>query len=272
MSKSGASKLAGSMWATVSKHGSQLLTGLGIAGFFVAGGMAVGVTPKAVLLVEEEKRRRNERLAREAEAYGCDEYEPVTELKPMDTVKLTWKCYIPAIVVALASSACVIGASSANVRRNAALAAAYALSETTMKEYKDKVLETIGEKKEQGIRDAIAKDKVEQNPPNQNTIIITEKGNTLCLDVISGRYFRSDRDKLDRAVNELNRRMRDEMYISVNEFYDEIGLEQIAVGHDVGWNIDRGLIDLEYSAQLTPDGTPCMVISYAVSPKWDFRR
>ena len=33
-----------------------------------------------------------------------------------------------------------------------------------------------------------------------------------------------------RAMNELNKRMRDEMRVSLNDFYDEIGLSEAEVG------------------------------------------
>ncbi len=92
------------------------------------------------------------------------------------------------------------------------------------------MIETIGEKKEQTVRDAIANDRINKNPVSRREVIITEKGNTLCYDAISGRYFKSDIDKLKKAENELNRRMRDEMYISLNEFYYEIGLNPTKIG------------------------------------------
>ena len=151
------------------------------------------------------------------------------------------------------------------------MATAYTLSESALKEYQEKVVETIGEKKEQAIQDAVAKDRIEKNPVSTNEVIITEKGDTLCLDYPSGRYFKSDREKINKAVNELNRRMRDEMYISLNEFYYEIGLSGIGIGEELGWNIDQGYIEPSFSCQLAEDGTPCLVISYLVGPRYDFR-
>ena len=187
-------------------------------------------------------------------------------------IKTTWKCYIPAAVTGTVSVACLIGASSVNARRNAALATAYKLSETALTDYKEKVVETIGEKKEKAIREEIAKDKVTNNPVNKQEIIITGKGETLCYDSAFGRYFTSDIDKLKKVENELNRRMRNEMYISLNEFYYEVGLDEVAAGHDLGWNIDRGYIELDFSSQLTKTGTPCLVVSFGTPPRYDFRR
>jgi hypothetical protein len=66
--------------------------------------------------------------------------------------------------------------------------------------------------------------------------------------------------------------MRDEMYISLNEFYYEIGLNPISIGDDIGWNIDRGYIELNFSSQLTDDGNPCLVIDYQVAPRYEYNR
>lgn len=238
----------------VKKHSPEILTGIGIAGMITTTIMAVRATPKALILIDEKKEEL------EAE-----------KIPPKELILTTWKCYIPATAIGAVSVLCLIGASSVNLRRRAALATAYTLSESALKEYQEKVVETIGEKKEQAVRDSIAKDKIEKNPVSCREVIITEKGNTLCYDAVSGRYFKSDRDKIDKVINELNRRMRDEMYISLNEFYYEIGLNAISLGDQLGWNIDNGYIEPSFSYQGAEDGTPCLVIGYLVEPRYDYR-
>lgn len=238
----------------LTKHSPEILTGLGIAGMVTTTVLAVKATPKALRLIEEEERERDARLTK------------------VESIKTTWKCYIPAAITGTVSIACLIGASSVNVRRNTALATAYKLSETALNEYKDKVVETIGEKKERHIKDAIAKDSVEKNPVVQQNIIVTGKGDTLCYDKLFGRYFKSDIDALKKIENELNRRMFSESYISLNEFYYEVGLDGVDAGEDLGWNIDRGYINLDFSSQLSADGQPCLVVSFSVPPKYDYYR
>lgn len=248
------------------KHSPEILTGIGIAGMITTTVMAVRATPKALFLIEEAEDEK-----------GVMQYEEgkdpnsFTLLTPIEMIKVAGPCYIPAAVVGAISIGCLIGASSVNMRRNAALATAYALSESTLKEYQEKVIEEIGEKKEREVRDAISKDHVEKNPVSKSEVIITEKGNTLCFDKLSGRYFRSDIERLRKAENELNRRMRDDMYISLNEFYWEIGLDSIKIGEDIGWNIDTGYIDIDFSSQLADDGTPCLVVDYSVAPRYEYR-
>lgn len=246
-----ASDLFTKIGMSVRKHSPEILTGIGISGMVATTVLAVKATPKALILIEQEETNLH-----------------VDKLTPVETIKVCWKCYIPSAITGVASIACLVGASSVNFKRNAALATAYTLSETALREYRDKVVETIGEKKEQLVKDAIAKDKIEKNPVTNNEVIITENGNTLCFDAISGRYFKSNIDLLKKSVNDLNRRMLLDGYISLNDFYEEIGLDSIKIGDELGWDFDKGLIDLNFSSQLASDGTPCLVIGFIVEPKY----
>lgn len=240
---------------TLVKRSPEILVGIGITGMLTTTVLAVGETPKALKCIEEKK----------------DELD-VEKLTVPETIEATWKCYIPATVTGVLSVACLIGASSVNLKRNAALATAYTLSETAMREYRDKVVETIGDKKEEAIRDSIAKDKIEEHPVSQSEIIITGKGDTLCYDVFNDRYFRSDLDKLKRAANEVSHTMLLEGYVSLNDFYEAADLKPVPKGYDLGWNANksRDLVELDPSAQLTEDGEPCIVINFKVSPSYNY--
>lgn len=254
MNKQKLSLIITGMKNAVITHCPEILTGMGLAGMVTAGVLAVKATPKAMKLIEEEKARNS-----------------TEHLTVSQTVKTAGLCYIPSVITAAVSAACIVGASSIHSGRNAALAAAYALSESTLKEYQEKVIETVGEKKEQDIKDAISRDKVEHDPVSSREVVFTSGGNTLCYDVISGRYFTSDIETIKRAVNELNRQMRDEMFISLNEFYREVGLNSIPIGENIGWDIDKGYIDLYFSTQLTDDERPCVVINYSTPPTYGYR-
>lgn len=254
MKKPNMSKIIKDTGSVLQKYSPEILTGIGIAGMITATVMAVRATPKALMLIEEKK----------------DDLE-VCQLEPKVLIATAWKCYIPSVAVGTVSVFCLIGASSVNMMRRAALATAYTLSESAFKEYQEKVVETIGEKKEEAVRDAIAKDKIENHPISAQQVIITEKGNTLCYDSASGRYFKSDIEKLRKTVNDLNMRMRDEMFISWNDFNYEVGLPQMSMGDELGWNIEQGYLELRFSSQLAEDGTPCLVIDYHVEPRYDYR-
>ncbi len=248
-------KAAKTVWLAAKKHSPELLTGIGIAGMVTTVVLAVRATPKALRLIDEKKA-------------DIPEEETIPRI---EAVKAAWKVYVPAVLTGILSTICLIGANSVNQRRNAAIAAAYSLSESALKEYREKVVETIGERKEQAIRDDIAKNRIAENPVRE--VIVSDRGSTLCYDSLSGRYFKSDIEKLRRIVNDLNRRMRDEMFISLNDFYcavDNLDLGPTKLGDMLGWNIDKGYIDLNFSSQLTTDGTPCLVLDYTVVPEYEY--
>lgn len=243
----------------VAEHSPEILTGLGIAGMVTTTILAVKATPKALDLISDaEYEKYDDEGNREA-------------LTKVEVIKAAWKPYIPAAVTGVTSVACLIGASSVNAKRNAALATAYNLAATSLSEFKEATREVVGEKKEQIIRNKVAEERVNKEPANPSTIIMTNNGETRCFDTITKRRFKSDIETIKKIVNELNRRMvNGEDYISLNDFYYELGLDGVSIGDDLGWNVVRGLIELDFSAQLDTDGTPCIVIDYAVAPKRGF--
>lgn len=274
MNKEGTSKIVKGIKATLTKHSPEILTGIGIAGMISATVLAVKATPKALQLIEQKKEELNDKQADDMIDKDGDlrNYNEVTRLGVKDTIKTTWKCYIPTVVTSGISIACLIGASSVHIKRNALLATAYQLSETALTEYREKVIETIGEKKEEAIRDKVNKERIEKSPVSKHEVIITEKGNTLCYDHMTDRYFKSDIDKINKAVNEINNRILHEYYASVNDLYTELGLHHTSLGDKMGWNSDMGLLEVNLSAQVADDGNPCLVLDFNKPPRYDFDR
>ena len=239
--------------SSVKHHTPEILTGVGVVGMISSTVLAVRATPKAIKIIEENKKEKS-----------------VDKLEPIDIVKQTWKLYIPSAIIGVASIGCIIGSNSISVRRNAALITAYTISESAAKEYKDTVTEIIPEKKVQEIKEAIAKDHISKDPVESHDIITTGNGNTLCYDILSGRYFYSSADKIRRSVNVINERLLDQSYISLNEFFYELGLEGTKLGEDLGWGISQGLINIDFTTQLSSDDQPCLVIGYDRMPMYDF--
>ena len=255
MSKEGLKRTIKSVERVLTKYSPGILTGIGITGMIGATFMAVKATPKALYLIETKK-----------------EESEVEELTSVETIKTCWKCYIPAALTTVVSAACLIGASTVSAKRNAALATAYSISEAALREYQEKVVEVIGEKKEKAVRDAVAKDQIERDPVTKSEVVIIDSNsNTLCYEPLSGRYFKSTIDKIKKAEIKLDRQMIQEMYVSLNDFYWEIGLDGTDLGDKMGWNLSKGYMDLSFSSQLADDGTPCAVIVYGIPPVYDYQ-
>lgn len=261
MSKQVLNKIARDVRTSLARHSPEILIGIGIAGMVSTTVLAVRATPKALRLMEARKQELH-----------------VEKLPPVEVVKTTWKCYVPAAISGAASIACLIGSNSVNARRNAALATAYKISESAFTEYRDKVVETIGEKKERTIRDKVSEEQIKSNPVAKTEIIVTGKGKTLFFDPLSHRYFYSTIETIRKAENNLNWKINTDPFdigVTVNDFYEEIGLPGTATGDSLGWNLNIGKVDIYTSAQKVVDdeeheGEPCLVIGFTNPPKYEF--
>lgn len=198
----------------------------------------------------------------------------VDTLPKKEVVRLTWRYYIWTVVSFAAGTTLVILGDREHNKRNAALSVAYAGLETTLNAYKDKITEVVGEKDAQKIKDAVAQDILDKNPIIEDEIIPTGKGDTIIYDAMSGRYFRSSLIEVDRVINEINAKLLAYDFISLNEFYDAIGIPGIGLGKLLGWNMKDGFItrdkgdDLSYGT--TTSGQPCKVLDYLVAPRYEY--
>jgi hypothetical protein len=239
----------------ISKNSPHILTGLGCAGLISTAVLTAKAAPKVLRILED------------AETYP-DNAKYIRPLSKFDKVKLTWKCYIPAGVVGGATIGCIIGANTVNMKRNAALASLYALSESAFREYKTKVVQEIGASKESKVHDAVAKEHITKNPLPDN-IILADTGEVRCYDILSGRYFKSSHETIRRIINDLNYELRSEMRLKLNDFYSAVNSPDLApneLGNLLGFDIEKGPIEIIYSTQLDPSGKPCLVIDMDVYP------
>lgn len=236
------------------KHAPGIFMGIGIVGMVSATVLAVEATPKALTLIEEKKKETGKE-----------------KLTVVETVKTAGPCYIPTAISSVLGVACLVTSGTVSHKRNTALAAACALSESALTEYQAKTLETVGQKKEQEIRDAIAKDQVEKIPKDQE-VYLTGKGETLCYDTLCGRPFRTDIEKLRQQLNEFNDQLLREGYLSLNDWYYLVGLDETELGGRVGWNIEDGLVKYSFTSDLNRETEPYLVVGFKRPPTYNYDR
>lgn len=230
------------------KNMPAILTGLGIAGGITTTVMACVETPKALAKIEEAKTTKN-------------------KLNFWDYITATAPVYWPAAATGALSIACVIGAQAVNMKRQAAIIAAYQVSESNFKEYRDKVKATIGTKKEEAVEEKAAVAKAEKAGA-PNNIYMTGSGDYLCYDSISGRWFRSNQNVIYKAVNEVNMKLIRDNEVTLNEFYDLIGLPYIDMGEYLGWNTYTygGELEMSTPTSMANASEPYMVLNYEAMP------
>lgn len=229
------------------KNAPLILSVLSVAGLATTMVMVYKATPEILDILYET---RNE-----------PKKEQVKELLPV---------VAPPVIMAGITVSCIIFANKIHLRRSAAIAASYTLAETALEEYQNKVIEVIGEKKHRQIKDSIAGDKLLANPVESNTVIFTDRGDTLMYDSLSGRYFKGDIEKIRRAQNDFNENMFNRgTYSSLNDLYYNMGLEPIGIGEDLGWNVTR-TVEFSFSSMLATNNEPCLVIDHLTPPEHDY--
>lgn len=235
------------------KHAPEFLTGLGIGLMFTSIIFAVKNTPKATKILEKKKA------------------ESGSELKKAEILKAVWKNYIPAAGAAVGAVGCFIAANVVQNKRSVALAAAYALSETALSNYRQVTLDKLGEEKEAEIHTEAVQKQIRETPVKSTDVANFSTGDELVYDAFAGRLFRSSRNKIEKAVNELNRMIISGDYASLNDFYDLIDADNSIVGDLIGWNSSQS-VDVRFSAHLTADDKPCLAFRFSIPPIYEFDR
>lgn len=241
--------LLGSSKLFVKRNASTILTVMGGVGVIATSVMAVKATPKALDILERAKTEKGEELTK---------VEKVTKAAPV---------YIPSVLVGVSTIACIFGANVLNKRQQAALVSAYTLLNASYKEYQNKVKEMVGDDGEIEIRDEIVKDKYAGYEKKEYD------DTELFYDEYSGRYFSSTKYKVQHAVYELNRDIHMRGWVTLNEFYEHLGIEGIDDEEVLGWseggNLARywqGWIDFSYRKATMEDGLEVHIIGFFQEP------
>ena len=241
-----------SLAKTFTRNSPTILTGLGAAGVIVTTVLAVKATPKAIQLINEKKEA----------VYLAESREITTAEK----AQAAWQCYVPAVIMGAATITCIIASNKISMRRNAAIVSLFSITQSAMETYQKKVVEQLGTKKETLLRGDIAQDQLNAHPVDGQTVIFSKGGSTLFFDSFSGRYFKSDLETVNKALNEFNARLLREDYLNINDLFDDWGLEPIKGGAWMGWMAEKGLVELRISAKVATSGDPCLVIDYSIEP------
>jgi hypothetical protein len=220
-----------------------ILTGLGIA----------GAVTSAVL------------TGRAAYRMGFDASEQYRDELPTskELAKKYYKEFIPGAAVLAGTIVCIVGATTVSSRRTAAITAAFKLSEELAEGYKKKVVETLGAQKHEKMQADLASDRMEKMGGYENFIILGSE--VLFFDSMSGRFFISEVEKINKAVNEINAQVNKYYSASLSDFYDKIGLDTTEFSNSVGWNTDE-LLEVSFVATLLSNNKPAIQISYNKNP------
>jgi hypothetical protein len=240
----------------VVKYESEILLMTGVSGMIFSTIWGIKATNRAVRVIDLKKQELNKKTLTFKEMF-----------------QTTWKLYLPVVVSTAVSVPCIILSNKVTNRKNMALATALTLSETALQEHREKTKELLGEKRYNSLQESMSADTVNKsyNSGIQNVTIIGD-GDSLFYDSLSGRYFRTNWNRVSKAANELNARALSSLsgYITLGEWYDILGLPSTALDDLLGWRVTDGrdgIIAISFDSVSTPDNQPCGAIRYDNMPK-----
>lgn len=196
----------------IKRNAPMILACLGSIGMVATTVIAVKETPKVLALLKDAEEEKGENL---------------TEF---EKIKIAGPIYIPSAITGAATAACIFGSAVISKSQQASLMSAYALLESSYKEYKKKTGELYGDDAGRQIREKIANDSYASSDISLNDDA------ELFYDFYSARYFESTKEKVFRAQYEINRCILKNHSAGLNEYYDLLGLEQMTEYKEIGWS------------------------------------
>lgn len=234
------------------KNGSTILTVTGAVGVVGTTVLAVKATPKALELIKMAEEEKGEKLTKT---------EVFTTAAP---------AYIPTVLVGAGTLACILGAHTLNKKQQASLMSAYALLDSSYKEYRAKVEELHGKEETDKIQEEIAKDHYVEK-------VKIEYEKTLFYDYFSKRYFEATMLDVVQAEADLNRLIVNEGGAFLNDYYELMGLEPTPEGKELGWSTGilesmywANWVDFDHKRVELEDGMECYIITMVQEPVIDF--
>ena len=242
----------------VEKHSPEILMGVGVVGVVATTVTACRATMKINDILDECVETRDKiKSVQENPAYD-DRYSDEDAQKDLTInyvqtgVKIA-KLYAPSVALGVLSVGCLVGSHSVMQKRNAALSAAYLTVDKSFKEYKQRVIDRVGEEVEKEIRYGIKAEEVVETVTDEdgNETTVTETVKMMNPNLYSdyarffdeaSPYWQKDPEYnlvfLKAQQQYANDLLRAKGRLFLNDVYDMLGIEKTKAGQIVGWVYD----------------------------------
>ena len=243
------------------KAAPAILTGIAGIGVIATAILSAKATIKVNRLLDEAEDRKGESLTK------------------TEKLKIAAPAYIPVIALGGLTIAVICEINILNKRQQIALASAYVIAKERFQKYRNKVKDIYGEEAHRKIMDELTVENCADTDiiavgfaSNSSLDFQTEEKTYIFHDVFSDRYFESTFSKVLQAEYHLNRNFALSAKISLNDFYNFLGLERTDYGQFVGWSMDTGIlwIDFNHHKTVLENGTPCYNIEFLFEPDESF--
>ncbi len=242
------------------RQSPTILSVMGAAGVVITTASAIKSTPKAIKLLDNRKSEK------------CDDlttFEVLQEVSPI---------YVPTVLFGLATISCIFGANFLNKHNQAMLTSAYGMLEQSYRRYREAACTVFGEDADSKIKAEMARDTyISSNGIIKNYKVYDPSSDNssekvLFFDIYSNRYFESTLLSVINAQYHINRNLAGKGCVTLNEYYDFLGLSMTEEGDIIGWCLDELYsdnffwLDFDNSFTTLDDGLECYVTSAMLSP------
>lgn len=199
----------------------------------------------SVIFAAKGQKKADEIIAERNDA--CNNPFDTTVMLPSkrEIFDLTWPCYVPTVFLTLATTGCIIGSYYLDRRQIAALTGTVAILTANRGKIEEAVKEKYGEEGLNAIKQKLISGSEKEVEIIQTVAEETGKGDLLCFEGYSGRWFRSSEEAVIDAEKEFSKRFKEGNYICLNDFYELLGIEITHFGHTFGYVPDEWYYDHE---------------------------
>lgn len=188
-------------------------------------------------------------------------YKTLDRQGKVERIKKVAPCYAPAVAAGAVTVAAVVCSHKVSTQRIAVATTAASLATQQLTEYRAKVVEQLGKKKDEAVRASVAQDKVDKSDKQSVTPMLVGTGMGLAFEEHTGRPFQCDMETLRKAENKINQMRLSQRYVTLDDLYYLLGLQPTTNSGNWGWDQEGGMLELLFSGVLVDD-KPCMAFAY----------
>lgn len=243
----------------VEKHSPEILLGVGVVGVVATAVTACKATMKLNDILDEcaETREKIKEVAENPnyeDRYTEEDAQKDLTINYVQTGVKIAKLYAPSVALGVFSVGCLLGSHNVMQKRNAALSAAYLTVDKSFKEYKQRVIDRVGEEVEKEIRYGIKAEEIETTVQNEDgtETTVTETVKTMDPTLYSdyarffdeaSPYWQKDPEYnmvfLKAQQQYANDLLRAKGRLFLNDVYEMLGIDKTKAGQIVGWVYDE---------------------------------